>query len=108
VRRTDGYERFSFPSAVFTGPDVSRQGVWGWRRYEAYREAALAAGARVAEERRPEPLEALERFGRCATRELEEICGKPRPVLKAELWALARDWKLKPVAVLGGTLWELP
>ena len=108
VKRTDGYERISFPSAVFAGADASRHGVWGWQPYEAYREAALAAGGRVADERRPEPLEAVQRFGRCATGELEELCGKPRPVLEAELWALARDWKLKPVAVLGGTLWELP
>jgi putative protein-disulfide isomerase len=108
VKRTERYDRVSFPSAVFDGPDASRRGVWGWQPYEAYREAALAVGAQVAEERRPEPLEAVERFGRCATGELEELSGKPSPVLQAELWSLARDWKLKPVAVLGGTLWELP
>jgi putative protein-disulfide isomerase len=31
---------------------------------------------------------------------------RPRPVLEAELWGLARDWKLRPVAILGGTIWE--
>ncbi len=50
----------------------------------------------------------VQRFGRCATRELEELTGKPGPVLEAELWALARDWRLRPVGVLGGTFWELP
>ena len=29
-----------------------------------------------------------------------------RPVLEAELWALARDWKLRPVSALTGTVWE--
>jgi predicted DsbA family dithiol-disulfide isomerase len=105
VRRTEQYERVSFPSAVFVSDDGSRRGVWGHEPYDAYREAAEAAGA-AAGEARAEPLEAIERFGRCATRELEELSGKPRPVLEAELWALARDWKLKAVPVLGGTLWE--
>jgi hypothetical protein len=27
-------------------------------------------------------------------------------VLEAELWEMARDWKLKPVRALTGTLWE--
>jgi protein-disulfide isomerase-like protein with CxxC motif len=107
VRRTERHERVSFPSTVFTGDDGSRRGVWGRGPYDAYREAASAAGAAPGEGR-AEPVEAVERFGRCATRELEELTGKPRPVLEAELWALARDWKLKSVPVLGGTLWELP
>jgi putative protein-disulfide isomerase len=108
VRHSGRHERVSFPSAVFMGPDGSRLGVWGWQPYEMYRDAALAVGARVAERRRPELLEAVKRFGRSATSELEELTGKPRPVLEAELWGLARDWKLKPVAVQGGTIWELP
>jgi putative protein-disulfide isomerase len=108
VRRTERHERLALPSALFIGEAGSRHGVWGWRPYDAYRAAAIAAGAEVAEERRPEPIEAIERFGRCATRELAELTGKPEPVLQAELWSLARDWKLKPVAVLGGTIWESP
>jgi predicted DsbA family dithiol-disulfide isomerase len=108
VRRTEGRERVALPSAVFVGEDGARHGVWGWRPYAAYREAALAAGAIVAEEGRPELLGAIERFGRCATREIEELTGQPRPVVEAELWGLARDWRLKPVPALTGTLWELP
>ncbi len=107
VKTTERFDRLSFPSAVFVGADAARQGVWGWQPYDAYREAALAAGAAVAEERLPEPIEAVQRFGRCATRELEELTGKPRPVLEAELWSLARDWTLKAAPVLGGTIWEL-
>jgi hypothetical protein len=96
----------SFPSALFVADDGSRHGVWGWQPYDVYREAAIAAGAAAGQDR-AEPLEAVGRFGRCATRELEELSGKPRPVLEAELWALARDWQLRAVPVLGGTLWEL-
>jgi putative protein-disulfide isomerase len=106
VKRTERHDRVSFPSALFVGENGSRQGVWGRRPYEVYRGAALEAGAAVADDGRPEPLAAVERFGRCATRELEELTGKPGPVLRAELWALARDWKLRPVDVMGGTIWE--
>jgi putative protein-disulfide isomerase len=104
---TVGQERVSLPSAVFRGEDGTERGVWGWSPYESYREAATAAGAKPAQDPASDPITVLERFGRCATRELEELTGKPGPVLRAELWSLAREWKLKPVQVLGGTLWEL-
>ena len=107
VRRTEGKERISFPSALFIGEDGSRHGAWGTARsHPALREAALAAGARPVNEGELAPLEAIRRFRRCATRELEVLCDRARPVVEAELWALARDWKLKPVTALTGTLWE--
>jgi predicted DsbA family dithiol-disulfide isomerase len=107
VRRTEGKERIGFPSALFIGEDGSRYGVWGTARsHPALREAALAAGARPVNEGELAPLDAIRRFGRCATRELEVLCERARPVVEAELWALARDWKVKPVAALTGTLWE--
>ncbi len=102
-----GLRRLPMPSAAFAGPDGLRHEILGWRPYDEYRAAAIAAGAAPASDRRPEPLEVIERFGRVATRELEEICGRPRPPLEAELWALAREWRLRPVTVLTGTLWEL-
>jgi len=108
VKPSDRHERTSFPSAVFVGEGSSDRGVWGWSSYEDYQGAALDAGASPAEERRPEPLDAIERFGRCTTRELEELTGKPGPVLRAELWTMARDWRLRAAPVLGGTFWELP
>jgi predicted DsbA family dithiol-disulfide isomerase len=107
ISETEGKERVSFPSAVFRDDDGSQRGVWGSQAYQAYRDAALAAGATPARTEAPEPTEAIQMFGRCATRELEELTGKPRPVLEAELWTLARDWTLRPVGVLGGTLWDL-
>jgi predicted DsbA family dithiol-disulfide isomerase len=107
VRRTEGKERIAYPSALFIGEDGSRHGVWGTARsHPALREAALAAGARPVNEGELAPLEAIRRFRRCATRELEVLCDRARPVVEAELWALARDWKLKPVTALTGTLWE--
>jgi predicted DsbA family dithiol-disulfide isomerase len=107
VGRTEGKERISFPSAVFIGEDDARHGVWGQARsHPAMRDAALAAGAKQVNEGALDPQEAIRRFGRCATRELELLAEKPLPVLEAELWSLARDWKLKPVRALTGTLWE--
>jgi predicted DsbA family dithiol-disulfide isomerase len=107
VGETGGHERVSFPSAVFRGDDGAERGVWGWSPYEAYRDAAVASGAKPVQELPSDPRAPIERFGRCTTRELEELTGKPTPVLLAEVWGLARDWRLRPVAVLGGTLWEL-
>ena len=106
VGETEGKERVSFPSAIFIGGDGERHGVWGWQPYDAYRRAALAAGASLRNDGPLEPLDAIERFGRLATVEAEVLSGKPRPLVEAELWAMASEWKLKPVSVLTGTLWE--
>jgi hypothetical protein len=108
VKRTERHERTGFPSALFVSEDGARRGVWGWRPYEDYRAAAMGAGTSPLEERPLEPLEAIERFGRCTTRELEELTGKPGPVLQAELWPMARDWRLRVTPVAGGEFWELP
>jgi predicted DsbA family dithiol-disulfide isomerase len=106
-RSSKGRERISFPSAVFVGEDGSRHGVWGGDSadLEKMQEAAWAAGAKQVNEGSLEPLDAIRRFGRCATRELQVLAARPRPVIEAELWALARDWKLQPVAALTGTIW---
>jgi predicted DsbA family dithiol-disulfide isomerase len=107
-RDSKGRERISFPSALFVGEDGDRRGVWGSDSVEPekLREAAWAAGAGQVNDGALEPRDAVSRFGRCATRELEVLSEKPLPVLQAELWTLARDWKLKPVRALTGTLWE--
>jgi predicted DsbA family dithiol-disulfide isomerase len=102
---TEGRERLSFPSAVFVGDDGERHGVWGWSGYDEYRDAAVAAGAEVAESRQPAVVEAVERFGRVTTREVEVLTGKPPPVVRAELWGAAREWSLRPEPVLGGEFW---
>jgi predicted DsbA family dithiol-disulfide isomerase len=107
-RNPKGRERISFPSALFVGEDDARHGVWGGNSLdpEKMHQAALAAGAKQVNEGALEPLDALQRFGRCATRELEVLATKPLPVLEAEVWTLAREWKLKPFRALTGTVWE--
>jgi predicted DsbA family dithiol-disulfide isomerase len=99
-------ERPSFPSATFSGPGGERHAAWGWQPYEAYREAALAAGASVSNPDPLAPADALERFGRIATKEAEVLSERPRPVVEAELWRLATDWRARPIPVLVGVLWE--
>lgn len=105
---TGPIERVTFPSLTFISPEGDARGVYGWQPYESYVEAARAAGAAPATTAKPEPLEVIDRLGRCATREIEEITGRPRVIVEAELWALARDWRTKPVTALTGTLWERP
>ena len=50
--------------------------------------------------------QALARFGRLTTREVEVLCELPGPRAAAELWGLAEAWKVRPVPVLTGHLWE--
>jgi hypothetical protein len=68
VGETEGRERVSFPSALFRGEDGSERGVWGSHPYDAYREAAIATGAEPQRTQAAQPVEAIERFGRCTTR----------------------------------------
>jgi predicted DsbA family dithiol-disulfide isomerase len=107
-RSSKGRERISFPSAVIVAESGTRYGVWGSDSLdpEKLRAAVLAAGAKLVNEGALEPLDAIKRFRRCATRELEVLAQRPLPVIEAELWALARDWRLKPVSALTGTVWE--
>jgi predicted DsbA family dithiol-disulfide isomerase len=98
-----GGERLVFPTLVFGGSHA----VYGPSPYEDYREAALAAGAEPAGGDPPGVLDALKRCGRMATAEVIEVCELPEPRAAAELWQLASDWKLRPLRVLTGHLWEL-
>jgi putative protein-disulfide isomerase len=106
AKLAQGGERVVFPTAVFTGDDGAAHSVYGPRPYEEYRDAALAAGATPAAGDPPGVLEAIDRFGRMAPREGELICELPGPRANAELWQLALDWKLRPVRILTGWLWE--
>jgi putative protein-disulfide isomerase len=108
VRKTEGRERVSLPATVFIDADGTRHGVWGRQPYEAYRAAAVAAGASPVEAGPLEPLDAVARFGRLTTKELEVLADRPRPLVEAELWRLATEWKLKPEATLMGSFWEAP
>jgi hypothetical protein len=105
---TEGHERLSFPSAVFVGEDGERHGVWGFQPVRAYREAALAAGARRVNAGDLPALDATARFGRLAVAEIEQLAGTPPVDTRAELWRLAAAADMRPVPALTGTLWELP
>lgn len=98
-------EPLALPTMVFTGGDGERRLVSGAEPWERYRDAALAAGAEPGAER-PSVIEALRRFGRMATKEVEVVCGLPGPRAHAELWRLAGEWEVRPVPVLTGHLWE--
>ena len=95
--------RLPFPSVVFEGD----RGVYESFTYDELREAALGAGAEPVNSERPDVKQALTRFGRMATLEVEEVCGLPEPRAQAELWRLAAEWEVKPVRVVTGWLWEL-
>jgi hypothetical protein len=71
-----------------------------------WRSALVDAGATPAGGPAPAVLDALRRFGRMATAEVEAVCDLPGPRANAELWRLAAEWRVKPVRVLTGMLWE--
>jgi hypothetical protein len=105
LSHTEGRERLSFPSAVFVAESGERHGVWGFQPPEAYREAALAAGARQVNSGPLAPLDAIERFGPIATREAEILAESPGPAVCADLWRLAVEQRLRPTRALTGTVW---
>jgi hypothetical protein len=74
--------------------------------YPEWRAAALAAGAAPAAGERLDIPAALARFGTMATVEVEAVCDLSGPRAPAELWRLAAEWRVKPVRVLTGELWE--
>ncbi len=94
------------PTLVFRGEGGTDRIVAGFQPVEAYSAAALECGAAPLES---EPLgveEAVTRFGRVTTREVEVLCGLPGPRAGAELFRLAEQWRLRPLRVLTGYLWE--
>jgi putative protein-disulfide isomerase len=99
--------RISFPSVLFVAEDGTRHGAWQFRSYDELRAAAEAAGATPTDDPPPGVLDALRRFGTMATAELAAVCELPGPRASAELWRLAAEWKVRPVRVVTGELWEL-
>ena len=100
-----GREGVPLPTAVLAG-DGERRVVSGAVPYAVYREAAIACGAEPAGDGRVSVEQALVRFGRLTTREVEVLCELPGPRAGAELWGLAEAWKVRAVPVLTGHLWE--
>jgi hypothetical protein len=104
-RSSAGREGVPLPTAVFEGGGARRL-VSGAVPYQAYRDAAVACGAEAAGNGGLTVEEALARYGRLTTREVEVLCELPGPRAAAELWRLAEAWKVRAVPVLTGQLWE--
>ncbi len=101
-----GDERVTFPTVRFEGEDGEVAWVCGFRGAEAYRDAVLGAGGRPSGEPRPGVLDALRRFGLMAAPEVAAVCDVPPLKAEADLAALALEWRVRPVQVLAGRLWE--
>jgi hypothetical protein len=95
------------PTLVFTGDDGVEHTVTGAQPFEAYRAAAIAAGAVPSAAARPSVEEALRRFGTMAPVEVAAVCDLSGPQGPAELWRLAGEWKAKPERTLAGEMWSL-
>jgi protein-disulfide isomerase-like protein with CxxC motif len=104
-RSSQGAGGAALPALVFAGEGV-RKVVSGLQEVAAYRTAAEACGAR-RQDARLDVEEVVRRYGRVTTAEVESLCELPGPRAQAELWRLAESWRLRPVRVLTGWLWEL-
>ena len=105
LEETRAIADFAFPTVRVEGP-AGVEWVFGNGGYDAWRTAAVAAGGSPVGEALPDPLAAVERFGRLATIEVATLCGLPPIRASAELWALAVELRLRPVGVLTGELWQ--
>lgn len=103
TRAVDG---LTLPSASFRGEDGGEHWVLGAAPYEEWRKAAEAAGASPSGEGKPTVADAVARFGRMAPAEVGAVCDLPGPTAVAELWRLAAEWRLRPLPVLAGWLFE--
>ena len=101
---SEGAGGAALPTVVFAG-EAGRETVGGLQPLDAYRRAAEACGAR-RQNVRPGVEEVVRRFGRVTTAEVELLCDLPGPRAHAELWRLAENWRVRPVRVLTGWLWE--
>ncbi len=98
----EGGRGLALPTFVVEGGSV----LSGLQSPAALREAVLACGATPGAAGRPDPLAALRRFGWMAPVEIAAVCDLPAPRAEADLAALALEWRIRPVAVGGGRLWE--
>ena len=94
------------PTLVFRGEDGTERVVAGFQPLDAYRAAALESGGALEDARPLAVEEAVARFGRVTTREVELLCELPGPRASAELFRLAEQWRLRPLRLLTGYLWQ--
>ena len=106
-RQSQDQGRVELPSIEFRGQDGQVDAVYGPQPYEAYRDAAAAAGAVFGSRAAVSVEEALRRFGTMATVEVAAVCDLPGPRAAAELWRAAADWRVRAEPTLGGEVWSL-
>jgi protein-disulfide isomerase-like protein with CxxC motif len=94
------------PTLVLTAGTGDERVLAGFRPPEAVHAAALEIGAQLGDGRPLGVEEAIRRFGRLTTREVEVLCGLPGPRASAELFRLAEEWRLRPLRRLTGYLWQ--
>lgn len=99
-------ETRSFPETALPFIRFGDQVLAASAPYSDWRAAALSSGAAPSAQPAPSPLDAVVRFGRAASIEVEAMCELAGPVARAELWRLATEWRIKPLRVLTGVLWE--
>jgi putative protein-disulfide isomerase len=95
----------NLPVLVFSGEDGEERRCEAGEAYDAWRGAALAAGAEPQTGPKPTVEEALARFGSLAAVEVAAVCDLPGPRTHAELWRLAVEWRVRPERFLTGELW---
>jgi hypothetical protein len=86
-----------------------RVGDGEWFFGRADYDAVAAALERTGAARSAGPIsieDAFTRFDRLAVKEVELLCDLPGPRAHAELWRLALEWRVKPLPVLTGFLFE--
>jgi protein-disulfide isomerase-like protein with CxxC motif len=90
MRRSDGRDRYDFPTLLFRGPGGEHTAP-GWVTFGAYLAAMEAALPGSTANPRPDPTpdQALARWGVLTAKELETLCGAGSPPPAA---ALAYDW----------------
>jgi putative protein-disulfide isomerase len=99
----DGEQRVPFPSFEVRGEGDEAHWLYDSTDAKELRRAALDAGATPRE--LPDPLGAVRRFARIATPEVAAVCDRPGPLVSAELWRLAAEWRVRPERALTGELW---
>jgi predicted DsbA family dithiol-disulfide isomerase len=94
------------PTIAFAGADGTSHAVRGFAPYEAWRDGALAAGARPSGAAVPGVEAALRAAGPLATVEVAALCDLPGPRAAAELWRLALEWRVRAERRLTAELWS--
>lgn len=101
-----GEGRVALPSVSFQAADGSEAWVRGDWEWEAWRTAAVQAGAQPLGTGLPDAEAAVRRFGSITTAEVATVTGLPAARAAAELWRLAMDFRVTPRRVAGGELWS--